>query len=133
MQLYKGFDIGTAKVSRKIRDLIPHHLLDVLEVDEDFTASKYIELAIPIINQLIKESKIPIIVGGTHMYLKALIWESIIDSPTESSVNPSMKDEEYSEFTNDELYEMLFKIDRERAQSLHKNNRRKIIRGIEVS
>ncbi|OII73148.1 tRNA delta-isopentenylpyrophosphate transferase [Cryptosporidium ubiquitum] len=133
MQIYKGFDIGTAKVSKEIRNTIPHHLLDVFDVNEDCTASKYISLAIPIIDGLISKNTIPIIVGGTHMYLKALIWESIIDSKTDNDVNPSIKDEEYLEFTNRELFEQLSKIDPERASSLHINDRRKMIRGIEVN
>lgn len=82
---------------------------------------------------MISENVTPIIVGGTHMYLKALIWKSIIDSETCSSVNPSIKDEEYSNFTNEELLEQLSKIDPERALSLNINDRRKIIRGIEVN
>lgn len=50
MQLYKGFEIGTAKVSKEVRSRIPHHLLDVFEIDEDCTASKYISLAVPIVS-----------------------------------------------------------------------------------
>ncbi|CUV06679.1 unnamed protein product [Cryptosporidium hominis] len=132
MQLYKGFDIGTAKVSKEIRNRIPHHLLDVFDIDEDCTASKYISIAVPIIDRLISQNVTPIIVGGTHMYLKALIWKSLIDSQTCSSVNPSIKDEEYSKFTNEDLLEQLSKIDPERALSLNINDRRKIIRGIEI-
>ncbi|KAH8584310.1 tRNA delta-isopentenylpyrophosphate transferase [Cryptosporidium sp. chipmunk genotype I] len=132
MQLYKGFDVGTAKVSREIRSTIPHHLIDIFDINEDCTASKYIRLAVPIIDKLISEHIIPIIVGGTHMYLKALIWESLIDSQTCNSVNPSIKDEEYSNFTNKELLEKLSKIDPVRASSLHINDRRKMIRGIET-
>ncbi|KAJ1613057.1 putative tRNA delta(2)-isopentenylpyrophosphate transferase [Cryptosporidium canis] len=126
MQLYKGFDVGTAKVSKKIRNEIPHHLLDVLEIHDECTASKYISLALPI-------GKVPIIVGGTHMYMKALIWESIIDYQVGNTVNPSIKDEEYSFLTSEELHKQLLEIDPERASSLHINDRRKIIRGIEVN
>ncbi|KAJ1610568.1 putative tRNA delta(2)-isopentenylpyrophosphate transferase [Cryptosporidium canis] len=132
MQLYKGFDVGTAKVSKKIRSEIPHHLLDVLEIHDECTASKYISLALPIVDRLICEGKVPIIVGGTHMYMKALIWESIIDSQAGNTVNPSIKDEEYSFLTNEELHKQLLEIDPERASSLHINDRRKIIRGIEI-
>lgn len=67
------------------------------------------------------------------MYLKALIWESIIDSQESDAVNPSVKDEEYSCFTNEELRRRLAEVDPERASALHTNDRRKMIRGIEVT
>lgn len=67
------------------------------------------------------------------MYLKALIWESIIDSQASDVTNPSVKDEEYSCFTNEELREQLSEVDPERASYLHINDRRKMIRSIEVN
>lgn len=61
MQLYKGFDIGTAKVSKEIRNRIPHHLLDAFDIDEDCTASKYISIAVPIVSCDLK-------VNSVHLY-----------------------------------------------------------------
>ncbi|KAH8739365.1 tRNA delta-isopentenylpyrophosphate transferase [Cryptosporidium ryanae] len=132
MQLYKGFDIGTAKVSKKIRKEIPHHLLDILDLDQECTSSKYVKLAVPIIDRLLKKRVIPIIVGGTHVYLKSLIWESIVSSSEDMELPPSLSDEKYSGLSSEELHRQLFEIDPERASSLHHNDRRRIIRSIEI-
>ncbi|KAK6588029.1 hypothetical protein RS030_71069 [Cryptosporidium xiaoi] len=132
MQIYKGFDIGTAKVSKKIREEVPHHLLDVLDLDQECSSSKYVKLATPIIDRLIKKGIVPIVVGGTHVYLKSLIWESMIDFSEGSDLNPSISDEKYSGISSTELYKQLSEIDPERASSLHYNDRRRIIRSIEI-
>ena len=72
MQIYKYFDIGTAKVSTKDRVRIPHHLVDILEPDEEFTAFDFKIRALKHIRELIERSKMPIITGGTGLYLKVL-------------------------------------------------------------
>ena len=75
MQVYKYFDIGTAKPSAKARQTIPHHLIDILEPDEEFNAYDFKITALKIINDLMSQNKIPILVGGTALYLKVLIQD----------------------------------------------------------
>ena len=75
MQVYKYFDIGTAKPSAKDRQTIPHHLIDILEPDEEFNAFDFKIRALKIINDLMSQNKIPILVGGTALYLKVLIQD----------------------------------------------------------
>ena len=75
MQVYKYFDIGTAKPSAKVRQTIPHHLIDILEPDEEFNAFDFKIRALKIINDLMSQNKIPILVGGTALYLKVLIQD----------------------------------------------------------
>jgi tRNA dimethylallyltransferase len=75
MQVYKYFDIGTAKPSAKARQTIPHHLIDILEPDEEFNAYDFKIRALKIINDLMSQNKIPILVGGTALYLKVLIQD----------------------------------------------------------
>lgn len=71
-QLYKNFDIGTAKPSKTIREQIPHHLIDILEPDERFSAADYSRVGRDVIRSIIARSKIPIVVGGTGFYIDAL-------------------------------------------------------------
>ena len=73
MQVYKYFDIGTAKPSKEERLSIPHHLIDILEPDEDFNAFDFKTCALKSIRDLMNRNKIPILVGGTALYLKVLI------------------------------------------------------------
>ena len=73
--VYKYFDIGTAKPSAKDRQIIPHHLIDILEPDEEFNAFDFKIRALKIINDLMSQNKIPILVGGTALYLKVLIQD----------------------------------------------------------
>ena len=73
MQVYKYFDIGTAKPSLAVREEIPHHLIDILEPNQEFNAFSFKARALNVILKLIKRGKVPILVGGTGLYIKALI------------------------------------------------------------
>ena len=73
MQVYKNFDIGTDKIPLETRENIPHHLLDVVSPSTQFTAADFARLALETANAILKKKKLPLIVGGTGLYLKALI------------------------------------------------------------
>ena len=72
MQIYRYMDIGTAKPTREERALAPHHLLDVVDPDEPFDAARYLDLAKPVVDALHAKGKIPLVVGGTGLYMKIL-------------------------------------------------------------
>src|SRR4051794_36862698 len=71
--VYRGFEIGTAKPSREERARVPHHLLDIAEASQPFTAGDYARVARPVLHEIAKRKKIPIVVGGTGLYLRALL------------------------------------------------------------
>ncbi len=137
-QLYKGMDIGAGKVPRD-SDLksqknpycykgIKHHLLDVASPKRKFSVAQYQKLARKSIKNIIRKNKIPVLCGGTAFYIKAIIEG--IEIP-ESSPNWKLrKDLEKKSLT--ELYQMLEKMDPERAGTIEKNNPRRLIRALEI-
>ncbi len=80
LQVYRGLDIGSAKVGEKERREVPHHLLDVVEPDQDFSAAEYARLARAAVREIALRGKLPLVVGGTGLYLKALL-EGLFEGP----------------------------------------------------
>ena len=120
-QVYIGMDIGTAKVKKEEKENIPHHLLDIKNIDEDYTVYDYQKDARKCIDEISKKGKTPIMVGGTGLYIKA----SLYNYEFQDEIKKKYVDEN---LTNDELYESLIKIDPN--TSIHKNNRKRIIRAL---
>ncbi len=132
MQIYKTLDIASAKPTVKEMDGVPHHLIDFLEPTEAFSVADYVELAREKIADISKRGRLPIICGGTGLYINSLI-DNIIFDDTEGD---SSLREELAEFAekngNEALWERLKKIDEKAAAELHPNNRNRIIRAIEI-
>ena len=120
-QVFKTLDIGTAKVTKEEMENIPHHLLDIKDINEDYTVYDYQKDAREAIKDIESRGKTPIMVGGTGLYIKAALYNYEFD--TEDSTN--YVDENLS---NDELYDILLKIDPN--TTIHKNNRKRVIRSI---
>ena len=120
MQIYKGLDIGTAKILEEEKEGIKHHLFDIKEVEEEYSIYHYQKDARNILDELLKQNKTPIIVGGTGLYVKALLYDYKL---TQSNVNFSFDD-----LTNEQLQELLIKLDSE--VKIDMNNRRRVIRAI---
>ena len=116
MQIYKGMDIGTAKVTKEEKEGIVHHMLDIKNIDEDYSVFDYQKDARKILDELLEKNKNVIIVGGTGLYLKALLYNY------EFKENDVRKD--YSNYTNQELYDMVKKIDNQ--TTIHINNRQRL-------
>ena len=111
--LYRGFDIGTAKPSNAIREEIPHHLIDILEPHEQFSAADYSSIAREKIREIISKDKVPVVVGGTGFYIDAL-FEGImpIDISQEKIAEARESyNQEFKEFGFDEMHERLREID----------------------
>jgi tRNA dimethylallyltransferase len=111
--IYRGFDIGTAKPSKEIREEVPHHLIDILKPNEKFSAADYSKLARNVIREIFSRDKIPIVVGGTGFYIDAL-FEGIapIDVLDEdASAAKERYSREQKEFGFDEMHERLREID----------------------
>ena len=130
MQLYKGMDIGTAKITDEERRGIPHHLMDLLEVTEDANVAWYQEKAREKITEVHSRNKSAIIVGGTGLYIKA-----ILDDLNFPDTDPVVRTELELEYTTKgigPLFERLEKLDPAAALAIDKANSRRVIRALEV-
>ncbi|MDX1700032.1 MAG: tRNA (adenosine(37)-N6)-dimethylallyltransferase MiaA [Melioribacteraceae bacterium] len=130
-QIYKHLDIGTAKPSKsEIKD-IKHHLIDCLEPDEEYNASKFEKDAISIIGQIQQSAKFPIVVGGSGLYIRALI-DGIFDSVDTDEEFRSLKLEERKKYGNQYLFDQLKELDPKTSSTLLPQNWKRIIRALEV-
>ena len=130
-QLYRGFDIGTAKPSKSERAEIPHHLLDVLNPEEASTAGDYRERAEIVLADLKARKKLPILTVGTGLYLRALL-EGLAELPQRSEEIRERLRESAAEHGPGYLHAMLTKLDAETAGKIAPADEQKIIRAIEV-
>lgn len=127
MMVYKYMDIGTAKPTKEEMEGIPHYLIDIVEPEKIFSAKDFVEEADKAIHNIFKKGKIPIVVGGTWLYIQSLLF-GLSEAP---EGNWELRKSLYKK-NNDELYEDLLKVDKEYAQKIHKNDKKRIIRGLEV-
>lgn len=132
MQIYRGMDIGTAKPTAEERQGVPHHLLDICAPSEPFSVARYVELADAAAQDVLSRGMIPIVAGGTGLYMDALIECSTFSGDeTDLSVR-----EKYqcmaAEQGNEAVHACLAKVDPEGAERLHPNNLKRVIRALEV-
>lgn len=131
MQCYRGMNIGTAKPSPTLQGAVPHHLFDIVAPDENFTAADYSRLARATITAIHGRGRLPIVVGGTGLYVRALL-SGLAESPGADN----LAREEYRRLAerdgNAALHALLQKIDPLAAANIHPNNRVRIIRALEV-
>ena len=120
MQFYKGLDIGTAKIKEEEKEGIPHHLFDIKEVSDDYSIYNYQIDGRRVINDILNRGKTPIIVGGTGLYIKALLYDYNLNYEKENNT--------YDELTTEQLYNKLLELDKDIV--IDKNNRRRLIRAI---
>ena len=130
MQVYKGMDIGTAKLTRAQRDAVAHHLIDVLDITEEANVSWYQQIARDKIDELITAGKSVVVVGGTGLYIKA-----ILDDLNFPDTDPQVRDkitEQANQLGNEIMHEKLAKLDPAAALAIPKENIRRVIRALEV-
>jgi len=127
MQVYRGMDIGTSKPSREELERVPHHLFSIVDPDADFSASDYRREAAAVIDDIDRRGKKAIVVGGTGLYIKALL-HGLVDSPTG---DPELR-ETFRDVPGEQLLERLREVDPETAGRLHVNDRVRIVRALEV-
>lgn len=131
MQVYKGMDIGTAKITASDMQGIPHYLIDEFYPDEEFNVVKFKEYANRYMEEIYRNGKIPIIVGGTGFYIQAVLYD-IDFSTTEQDTTYRESLEELEKTKGKEyLHTMLKEIDEASAQAIHVNNSKKVIRALE--
>lgn len=126
MCVYRGMDIGTAKPSREERNLAPHHLIDIKDPAEPFSVVEFQQLASETINQINQRGKLPILVGGTGLYIQALLegyqFSPTGKTPLRTALAPTEK-----------LYQQLAELDPVTAARIHPNDHKRIVRALEVA
>ncbi|HAL63281.1 MAG TPA: tRNA (adenosine(37)-N6)-dimethylallyltransferase MiaA, partial [Clostridiales bacterium] len=131
MQIYKGMDIGTAKPTKAEMQGIPHHMIDILEPSQSFSVAEFCDMARTKISDIANCKKLPILTGGTGLYIDSLIEN--IDFAEETG-KPDIRNELFAlseKEGKDAVYEILLKIDPEYAKIVHPNNVKRVIRAIE--
>jgi tRNA dimethylallyltransferase len=130
MQLYKGMDIGTAKISVEERQGVPHHLMDLLDITEDANVAWYQEKARKKISEIHSRGKSAIIVGGTGLYIKAILDD--LNFPDTDPLVRTALELEYATKGIGPLFERLEKLDPAAALAIDRANSRRVIRALEV-
>ena len=131
MQIYKGMDIGTAKPTREEMGDIPHHMLDVADPREDFSVSRYCAMAAPIVDDILARGKTAIIVGGTGLYMDALIRGNDF-APCPSTGMREKLEQQADREGMEAMLSLLSSIDPASAEKLHLSDRKRILRALEV-
>ena len=131
MQIYKTMDIATAKPTKEETAGIPHHLIDFVNPEDSFSVAKYKQLAYSAIDGILSRKKLPIVVGGTGLYIDALINNTAFLDYPDNNIREELEKRSTIEGL-ESLYEELKKIDSETAEKLHINDSKRIIRALEL-
>ena len=131
MQIYRGMDIGTAKATTAERALIPHHMIDVVSPEENYSVARYVEDAARCCEDILSRGKIPVIVGGTGLYIDSLLSGRSFAENSDSGLREELE-AQYDTLGGEAMLERLSKVDPERAALLSPNDRRRIVRSIEI-
>lgn len=135
MQVYRHMDIGTAKISSDEMEGIPHHMIDILNPDEAFSAYEFKSRAEKLITEITERGKTPIIAGGTGLYIQSLIHNyAFEDEETISETDNKRVQEKMASLeplSNEALHDYLAEFDPESAKAIHPNNRKRVVRAIE--
>ena len=126
VQIYKELDIGSAKVTVSEMEGIKHHLLDFKNIEENYTVYDYQQDLRNKINEFNEQGLLPIVVGGTGLYLKAALYDYSFNKEDDSNIN------EYEGYSNEELFNLLKEKDEKAASILHPNNRRRVVRALNI-
>lgn len=131
-QVYKGFDVGTAKITVEEMDGVPHHLFDIKEPEEGFSVAEYQSVVRDCIKEIRSRGKIPIIVGGTGLYIQAVLYDfRFTEAASDLKVRERLEQELATEGP-EKLYEKLVRLDPVGAEKIHPNNHRRMIRALEI-
>lgn len=127
-QVYRGLDIGTAKVTKEEMDGVPHHLIDIAEVSDTYTVARFVEDAQRTIKDIRARGNLPIVVGGTFFYVDALLGKIAAPKvPPDQELRAALE-----ALTAKELYAMLLQKDPRRAETIDRQNKRRLVRALEI-
>ena len=128
MQVYKNMPIATAVATKEEQDGVPHHLVEFLDTDQTFSVADFVERAKVLIDEITARGRVPIVAGGTGLFVDSLV-KNISFSQVGS--NAEIRNE-LAEKSNEELYERLLELDPKSAEDIHPNNRKRVIRALEL-
>ena len=129
MQVYRQMDIGTAKVTIEEMEGVTHHCIDILDPKDQYSVHDFQQTVRKQMTEITNRGRVPIIVGGTGLYIKAALYDYTF---SEMENNHDEINKKYKDYTNEQLYAHLKQIDEESAKILHFNNRRRVLRAIEI-
>ncbi|MCD7839214.1 MAG: tRNA (adenosine(37)-N6)-dimethylallyltransferase MiaA [Erysipelotrichaceae bacterium] len=129
MQIYKHMDIGTAKVTVDEMEGIKHHLIDIIEPTQSFSVKDFQDIVRSTIADITARNKLPIIVGGTGLYIKGALYDYTF---SETETKHEEYKEKFKDYSNEQLHDYLKTFDEKSALELHPNNRQRILRAIEI-
>lgn len=132
MQVYKGMDISSAKPTNDEKKGIAHHLMDFLELEQKYSVADYVKAGHSVINEIISRGSLPIITGGTGLYIDSLLGNIDFGETGQTPTKRAEFASRYADKSGEELLAVLAEFDRESADRLHPNNRGRILRAIEV-
>ncbi|WP_163536868.1 tRNA (adenosine(37)-N6)-dimethylallyltransferase MiaA [Gracilibacillus sp. YIM 98692] len=132
MQVFKGLDIGTAKVTETEKQGVPHHMIDLLEPHESFSVAEFQNIVRQIMKDIQLRGKLPVIAGGTGLYIQAILFDYQFADEGSSEVYRSKIEEEIERAGIESVYQRLKSIDPNQAEKVHPNNKRRLIRALEV-
>ncbi|UOQ47798.1 tRNA (adenosine(37)-N6)-dimethylallyltransferase MiaA [Gracilibacillus caseinilyticus] len=132
MQIYRGLDIGTAKVTETEKEGVPHHMIDIVEPDQSFSVADFQQAVDQSIQTLSNQAKLPIIAGGTGLYIQSVIYGYLFSDNRRSEDFQKLIQEEIERDGIDNVYKRLERVDPEQARKIHPNNKRRLIRALEV-
>ncbi len=130
MQLYRGMDIGTAKPTAAEMEGVPHHMLDVADPREDFSVARYVDMATPIVEDILRRGKVPLLGGGTGLYIDNLVAGrrfAAFSGDQRRELEARARREGM-----DKLYDELGRVDPQRQRALHPNDEKRILRALEI-
>ena len=126
IQVYRGLNIGSAKIKEEEKEDIPHYLIDIKDPKDTYSVKEFQDNARVLIEEITNKNKLPIIVGGTGLYIKATLYDY-------EFYDEEKPDEQYDNLSNEELYQLLEQLDKEALNNIHINNRKRMIRAINIA
>ncbi len=125
IQIYRGLDIGSAKASKDEQSLAIHHLIDIKDPFDNYSVKEFQEKGRALIDDITNRNKLPIVVGGTGLYIKALLYDYTF-------LDEEKDDDDFNELTNEQIYEILKAEDPKSLEKIHVNNRKRLVRALNV-
>lgn len=133
MQIYKEMSIGTAKPSKAEQEGVPHYLIDEVSPEEDFSVAEYENRAKKLIQDILKRGKVPIVSGGTGLYINALLYDMDYGNAISNNELRDTLQQESAIYGKDYVYQKLQQVDPKAAKKIHPNNLVKVIRALEIN
>ena len=133
VQIYRGLDIGSAKIGKDEMSIVPHHLIDIRDFDEDYNVGDFINDTADALDEIVERDKLPIIVGGTGMYIKALVSGYSLGGAKSDIKFRDRYEHVSQEKGNQYVWDLLNKIDPDLASKVHPNNIKRVIRYLEIA